>query len=245
MKALRPLALALALLTISPAPAASQLAVDLSQHLVAVATDFTGTQLLLFGATEGEGDVIVVVRGPSVRRVVRRKERISGIWLNVDPMPFLYVPAFYGVAANRPIEEIAPPEVLEELQIGIDRLVIRGPDELPDAEVAEYRAALKRQMARVGLYREEGATIRFLGHLFRTTIKIPANAPVGSYQVYVFLFKGGQVASTTRTPLVISRVGFAANLYDLAHRHSLAYGVLAILIAAVAGWMANAIFRRI
>ncbi|HEV3177595.1 MAG TPA: TIGR02186 family protein, partial [Stellaceae bacterium] len=46
-------------------PARAQaLVADLTNHLVAITTGFTGTSVVLFGATDGNGDVIVVVRGP-------------------------------------------------------------------------------------------------------------------------------------------------------------------------------------
>jgi hypothetical protein len=39
------------------------LVADLSAHEISITTGFTGTELILFGATEGEGEVVVVVRG--------------------------------------------------------------------------------------------------------------------------------------------------------------------------------------
>ena len=39
------------------------LVADLSNHPVAITTGFTGTDVLLFGATDGPGDVVIVVSG--------------------------------------------------------------------------------------------------------------------------------------------------------------------------------------
>lgn len=66
----------------------------------------------------------------------------------------------------------------------------------------------------------------------------------GDCVVQVFLIRDGEVASAEITPLVVSKVGFEAGVYNFAQRYSLAYGVLAILIAAVAGWATSAIFRK-
>ena len=38
---------------------------DLSKRLVAITTGFAGTDVLLFGAVQGDGDIVVVVRGPT------------------------------------------------------------------------------------------------------------------------------------------------------------------------------------
>ena len=72
-----PMRMVLALiLALSAAPArAEPLVADLSDDVIAITTGFTGSDVLLFGATEGEGDVIVVVRGPMGPQVVRRKTR--------------------------------------------------------------------------------------------------------------------------------------------------------------------------
>ena len=44
------------------APKANTLVADLSRHLVGISTGFAGTDVLLFGATESKGDVLVIVR---------------------------------------------------------------------------------------------------------------------------------------------------------------------------------------
>jgi uncharacterized protein (TIGR02186 family) len=100
-------------------------------------------------------------------------------------------------------------------------------------------------MQRERLYGSVTGEIRFLGNrLFRTDLWIPANAPVGNYTVNVFLVEAGDVTNAEITPLVVSRVGFEARVFDFAHRFSAAYGILAIVIAAAAGWLANLIFRK-
>lgn len=43
---------------------AQQLVADLSSHLIAITTGFTGTEVVLFGTTDGAGDVAIVVTGP-------------------------------------------------------------------------------------------------------------------------------------------------------------------------------------
>ena len=45
-------------------------------------------------------------------------------------------------------------------------------------------------------------------------------------------------------PLIVSKIGFGADIYDFAHRHSATYGAIAILVALIAGWVAHLAFRR-
>ena len=236
----------IALLSLAPpAAAAEPLVADLSKHLVAITTGFAGTDVLLFGAVEGDGDVVVVVRGPNHRETVRRKRNLLGIWMNSGAARIDNAPAFYQVSATRPLSEIAPAEVLERHHIGLDHLdlAIKAADGGAGAD--EYRRALLRLKRGAGLYGEEFQNIGFLGRrLFRTDMRFPANVPVGTYLVEVYLIDKGEVIDAQTTPLVISKVGLGADVYDFAHRRAIPYGIIAVLMAAFSGWLAAAAFRR-
>ncbi|MFO1154297.1 MAG: TIGR02186 family protein [Rhodospirillales bacterium] len=225
---------------------AAELVASLSNHLVAITTGFTGSSVLLFGATDGDGDVVVVVRGPEASEVVRRKARRFGIWMNDREAVFDNVPGFYAVASSQPLPAVVPESLAAVHQIGVNNLrLIPRPTTAPPEAAVRLREALIRSKQRDRLYGSTAGDIRFLGNrLFRTDMWIPANAPVGTYSVSVYLVRDGDVVSAEITPLVVSRVGFEARVFDFAHRYSAAYGILAILIAAAAGWVVNVLFRK-
>ncbi len=228
-----------------PRPLGADLVSALSNHLVAITTGFSGTEALLFGTTGGAGDVVVVVRGPEAGQVVRRKARRAGIWVNADEMIFERVPGFYAVAASRPLAEFLPERIAQRHQIGTDALDLAPRQPLAESERLAFRAALIRNKQKLALYADAVADVNFLGGgLFRTDVAIPANAPVGSYTVATYLIRDGEVATAEIAPLIVSKVGIEARLFELAQRHALAYGVLAISIAGVAGWLASLVFRK-
>ena len=80
--------------------------------------------------------------------------------------------------------------------------------------------------------------------LFRTTISFPASVPTGEYRVDVYLIDNGEVVNTQATPLAVTKAGVGAKVFEFAHRYSALYGIIAILLALFAGWLANALFRR-
>lgn len=249
----RRLALLLSLVGIALAPArpatAAELIADISQRLVAITTGFTGADVLLFGATEGKGDVIVIVRGPGSDVVVRQKERVAGIWVNAHRMTFLDVPAFYHVAASGDLAAQRVEVILEEYEIGQEyrNIAPAGADQDIDPETTEsFRGAFIRGKQREGLYAARTWPVTFIGdRLFRTTIRFPANVPTGTYTVEVFSISDGRVASMLNTPLIVSRAGFGAAVYDFAYDYAAAYGLIAILIALMSGWMAGTLFRKV
>lgn len=224
---------------------AQALVADLSKHLVAVTTGFVGTDLLLFGATNGEGDVVVVVRGPERRDIVRRKERVAGIWVNRQQFPFSEIPSFYSVASSRPLQEIADPPLLARHQIGLQFLRFNPGEVAPEAVTASFRNALIRNKQSLGVFHDRLGKVRFVApRLFRTDVHLPSNVPTGTYTVTVYLIRDGEVRSAQTTPLVVSKIGIGARIFEFAHRHAAVYGVFAILMALLAGWLAGVIFRK-
>jgi len=228
-----------------PEARAQQVIADLSRHLVAITTGFAGAEVLLFGAVDGEGDVIVTVRGPEGDVVVRRKSQVNGMWINTQSVTFSAVPGYYAVASTRPIEELIPTPVAERVQIGASYLRFEPERNIPLDTIALFRSALLRNMERDGLYQPRAATIRFLGQrLFRADISFPANVPTGLYTVNVYLVRGGQVVNATTTPLSVSKIGLSAEIFDFAQHRGLTYGLIAVAFAGFAGWAASRLLQR-
>lgn len=241
-------AVAAALLSwsVSAPAAAKELVVDLSDPVVQITAGFAGTEILLFGAKKGPGDVVVVIRGPARDQLVRRKDRKFGVWVNDAEIEFRHVPTFYWMASNRPIDEFLGEELRDLHQIGLEHVDLRPTTDVPAGlDLDSFRAGLKRSMAAKGLYSREPSFLTFLGdHLFRTNVRFPANVSTGTFSVDVYLIRDGEVVAYETNLLNVRKFGLEAGIYGFAQRHSLAYGVLAILIAGVAGWAANAVFRK-
>ena len=91
---------------------ANQVVADLSSDEVAITTDFNGQNLLLFGAVSntsaaaGDNDIIVILKGPEQPLASRKKERISGIWINRQTINWKNAPSFYHILSSRPIDQI-------------------------------------------------------------------------------------------------------------------------------------------
>ncbi len=244
MKAIGCLALLL-LIGAPQAEAAEPLVADLSSHLVAITTGFTGTEVVLFGATDGPGDIIAVVRGPGHDTAVRHKSRVAGIWMNTRQLIFRAVPSYYAVYSTRPLDEIMPPGMQALHEIGLDRLRLSAPSGTDAAVSAAFRAALIGERRRQRLFAETVGGFGFLGNrLFHLPLEFPANLPTGNYSVQIYLVRDRAVVSAETTPLYVSQAGIGAEVEDFAARRALAYGVLAAIGAALAGWLASLPFRH-
>lgn len=229
------------------ASAAEPVRADLSDHVVAITTGFTGTSLVLFGTRQEPGEIVIVVRGPTAGAVVRRRHHVLGFWLNTEGATFDDVPAFYATISNRPPDQIASEAILRLHRIGIDNLHprLRDRGDLGAKREAGYRAALVRRQEREGRFVEQVGTIAFLGeHLFRTTVAFPSNVPVGTYAVEIFLFRDGALVAGQTVPLTVTEAGVDSNVSQFAQDEALIYGLIAVAATAMAGWLASLPFRN-
>ena len=236
--------LVLSLLCWGSAASAEGLVADLTSHLIAITTGFTGASVVLFGATDGPGDVVVAVRGPEREITVRRKTRVAGVWVNTQQVTFANLPSFYAVAASRPMADILSPAAAAFYRLGIANLKLVATTPAPSVVVDSFRSALERTQREAGLFVERVGKVDFLGErLFRTTITFPSNVPTGTYLVEVFLVRDKDIVSGQTTPLVVSKVGVDAAVFEFSARQPGFYGAIAVLTAVVAGWLASLPFR--
>jgi len=223
---------------------ADYLVADLSDHRIAITSGFTGSEVLLFGTRSGRGDVVVVLRGPKAPSVVWRKLRTLGMWLNRVQVRFDDAPGYYAVAASRPLDRLAPAKLLEDNEIGFANLRLAASRVDPRANLADFREALLRSMERARLYRAAISEVVFIDDiLFRATFAFPANVPTGLYNAHVYLIDDGVLVSKRTAELEISKTGFEAAMFRFANHQPLAYGLVAVLVAVVAGWSGGMMFR--
>ena len=175
-------------LSAPPAGNAAQLAADLSRDTVAITTGFVGDKVIFFGAADGPGHILIVVEGPPKDTIVRRKSRVSGIWINRDSVTFRDAPSFYALAASGPPDKIVSPHAARKFRIGLDNLelpaVRNGAAPVSEGEANRFREALVRNQQRAGLFRPKIAKVILPAtgvRLFRTEIFFPSNVPTGVY----------------------------------------------------------------
>ncbi len=232
-----------------------QIQIGISTDTVGLGSDFSGTTIAVFGTVENanrlaqtlnEYAVVVVVRGPLENNVIRRKERVAGIWVNRSTRTYRNVPSFYALAADRSLERIADQQKLSELELGIGNIALklfsRGTESsiVPAPEFADQLRNIR--MAR-SLFSEDLKGVEFLGtSLFRATLAIPADVPVGKHTVTAYLFREGVLLAEREGSFRVQKEGLEKQLYNFAHNQSFLYGVFAVLLALATGWLASIVF---
>ncbi|MET3792141.1 TIGR02186 family protein [Aquamicrobium terrae] len=242
-------------------PAAAQnpnpegIQIGLSTEHISITAGFSGADLTIFGALEnvdpevarqGRYDVIVVLEGPARRIVVRRKDRVLGVWINLQSEEFENVPVSYSVATTRPFQDITEPVSYRQLSLGTNNIYLQPADpEGNPLTIAEFTKALRNRKVAAGLYSENVGGVRFLSqNLFRATVRLAPDAPVGTHKARAFLFKNGMFVKESSAQLEIRKAGFEQAVFRLAHNHGLFYGALSVAFAMAVGWLGSIVFRR-
>lgn len=228
---------------------------DVSERAIEIAYSFTGAELLLFGAilypntpadsASQKADIVVVVKGPTQSVLVREKEKLAGIWVNAGSMRYRSAPSFYAVASSRPIEQLVDDRTRAIYELGVDSLQLSpASGASPDVQ-ARFDAGLVDLRSRSGLYYQAPGAVEITdGVLYRARLQIPARVPVGKFTAETFLIRNGRVLAAAVRPIEIRKSGFERFVAHAAERHSLVYGIAAVLLSVLLGWGAGALWRR-
>jgi uncharacterized protein (TIGR02186 family) len=234
--------IALAVMLLVPGIAcAKPLVADLSQYSIDIDSDFNGIRLLLFGSRNDTGDIIVVVRGPDKDFIVRKKQRVAGMWMNRKKQHFEGIPTYYAIASSKPFQDVHSSPLFAPLRIGLQQVInANGNGKNSFAPVLLNYEQLQH------LYSPTPQKVSFMGEsLFKLLIPFPDNIPRGDYSADVYLFNDGALTSMQSIPLHVDKTGFDAWVYDLAENHSVLYGLFAVLFAVIMGWGASAIMKKL
>lgn len=222
---------------------------DLSVHSVDIDHNFSGMEILLFGARNDVGRIVVLLRGEPRNYLVRKKEKLGFIWMNRDHVEFQDVPSLYAVASTHPLKEIKNEHMLKTLGLGLHNLTIQAVPEhhsTRDSETLEtFKQALVQEKKSMELFDSNITPITFWSEtLFRSQLRFPENLERGWYTAEIYLFDDQKLVAMQSTPIHVSKIGFEAFIFQLAHQNGLLYGLLAVGMAISAGWLASRIMGR-
>lgn len=246
-------ALLVLLLPLMLAQGEPRLVPEVSNNQIEIRYSFTGEELLLYGAILYPGgrppqpgtDIAVIIKGPLERIVVREKQRVAGIWMNVERTRFRSAPAFYAVASSRPLGQIVDERTAAIYELGLGNIQLSPGGGSSAEELRRFEAGLIDLRRRAGLYAELPRGVRITeGVLYTARLNIPARVPVGDYTAETFLIRDGEVIAAAARDIRIEKLGFEGFVARAAERWSLAYGVAAVLVSLMLGWAASAIFAR-
>lgn len=227
---------------------------EVSQHEVEVRQGFTGTELLLFGAIlnpEGtragaDYDIVVVLKGPIQSILVREKQRFAGLWINAAGTGFRSAPLFYAVASSRPIAQIVDEKTAAIYELGLSSLQLSPIGAIDPKEQARFAAGLVDLNRRGELYQEQDKGVKINEQvLYQARISLPSSVPTGEYTAETFAIQKGRVVASAISRVEVRKMGFEGAIVRFADAQSFWYGLLAVSVSVLMGWIAGRLFALI
>jgi uncharacterized protein (TIGR02186 family) len=223
------------------------LKIDLAQDHVDITTGFNGASVIVFGTREtGKGDLVIVLKGPERKVIVRQKKRVMGAWMNRNSVEFRGVPSYYDFAST--VDQAAlenAPALAAEGMMGANLLDFYAEDPSSAEQAAVFRDILVSRMQEKGLFPLKPRSIEILSdRLFKAKFDLPPGVPTGLYIVEAALFNEDVIMGVETRSLRVGQVGFNARVFLYAQNHSLFYGITAVAIAILSGWAAFTFLRR-
>jgi uncharacterized protein (TIGR02186 family) len=227
---------------------------EVSQHEIQLQQGFTGTELLLFGAIlDPQGtragrdyDIAVVLKGPTQSIVLREKQKVAGVWINVESTAFRSAPSFYAVATSRPIMPIVDERTAAIYELGLPWLQLSPIGAFDPAEQTRFARGLVDLMSRHSLYKQEEGGVKISEQvLYQARIALPSSVPTGAYTAETFAISKGRVVASAISRVEVRKIGAEGAIARFADQYSFIYGLLAVAISVFMGWLAGRLFALV
>ena len=228
---------------------------EVSQHEVQVQQGFVGQELLLFGAildpsgarAGQDYDIVVVLKGPTQPIRLREKDRVGGvIWMNADSTAFRSAPSFFAVASSTDIASIVDERTAAIYELGLDFIQLSPSGTIDPEEQARFTEGFVDLRRRQGLFKEDMDGVQINEQvLYQARISLPSNVQTGQYTAETFAISRGRVIASEIAEVEVRKVGFGRLVEVFSQRQSLLYGLFAVSLSILMGWIAGRLFALI
>lgn len=210
---------------------------QLTKDHVDISTRFTGDEITLFGAMSVPGQVVVKVSSPSQPVAIEEKGKIGPFWLSTAKYDVDHIPGLYFLLSSAPMEKLLPNA--QRRQYGLDlAYAIKAMQVTPmPKDIGHFRKALLTLKEARHQYAVDDKAVKIHGqHLYSTTIRLPPQLPLGTYNVEIYLVQNGQVVATDHQRINVAEVHMERWVSDVADNSSWLFGIsftLAIMALGV------------
>ncbi len=226
-----------------PNASANPIISAISTNQINIDTNFNGAEILLFGVKSERGEVVIVLRGPKKKYLVTKKEKLLGIWHNGKRMVFKDANSYYSIFSVSDDLDLKT-TLLDDLELGPNNLKFETEEQ--DQKLQEaFKLQLITKLKKDRLYTVNQKNIEFFDdNLFEAILKFPKNISYGVYTAEIYLIKDNNLTAFQSIPIFVNQVGNEAKIRNFAYNDSFLYAIMAVLIAILAGFVANYIFSR-
>jgi hypothetical protein len=223
---------------------AQSAAIQVSPPVVEISSFYQGTEITMTGTIPAGHQAVAEVLGRVGEARLMRKGRWGPLWMNVGEMKFSGAPSLYLVQSS------SPGLLTGDYHWGLDALIKRIT--VSGQVQADEKAKFQEQF--LELKKSESLYVANPGGLvtspagdgrLKVTGKfwLPGNVKPDIYKVCLTAVLEGKAAGQQCTDLPVRMVGFPALLMSLAYQHAALYGIIAVVIAILTGFIMGYLFK--
>ena len=225
---------------------AATLTMDINPAIVEIGTFYNGTTITVKGQLPAQAEAVIRLSGQAEELHLKRKGKIGGLlWMNVSDLTFDNAPRVYMVMTgkgltdldNSPARNLGLPALKNRIEI--------SPESNDNDFLLEEFIRLKTKQ---GLYSKTSDGISYGPEKdglksYEATISIPSSMQQGDYTVDVAVVQDGTLLATTSKALPLKQTGLPEKISKMAYGHALMYGIMAVVIALMAGLFMGIVFK--
>jgi len=209
---------------------------------------FSGETVRVSGEIPSGSRAIVEVIGQRIEEQLLRKGRHWDIWMNVGEIDIEDAPYVYFALSTDPAEFSGSGEKAEFGYAALKRRIdFRGDVQgMTRAEIFRRFIDLKEEE---NLYGQQPGALKVSGApgdlaTVEGSFRIPTRIPSGDYAIRLSVVDRGRLLQSETARLYVRMKGLPAFLSSLSRRHGALYGLFAVAIAAIFGFLVGVAFRR-
>ena len=210
-------------------------------EIVRMGIRYGGALLRVEGVKAPDAQVVVMVRGEAGEEMFNKVGRVGPIWGITGKVTVTNTPSLLLVFSSAPLSNCLPRAAID--RYGLDQRAIAKQTRV-ESKAADYDRIAEdywRYKIRQGNYQLVNGTVQTGpagadGTPYTVEFTMPKTAAPGQYTIGVLECYGGEIVRATELPLRVVEVGFPALVTWLATQHASGYGIMAVVVAMLAGF---------
>ena len=229
------------------------LTVQVSPDNVAINLTYNGAKLQVSGNSKAGDDLIIRITSVNGDAHYKYIGKAGGlVWMKKGDISFKNVPGIYMLYSSRDLEHLFSLAEQKVNLIGFDALKETLEIETDNEEILKDEARWENEFIRFkekeNLYiTQTGTVTRKHGQdsdTYQVEVPWPYQAPIGEYTVEAMAVRGGKIVDSTEASFTVERAGLVRQLTDMAFNQAALYGIMAVIIAIIAGFAVGMIFKK-
>lgn len=233
------------------ARAAGLLEMKVRPNHIPMNATYNGLKLSVTGRIPVNAEALIRFVGKIQTHQLKKKGKALGVlWMNLGAVTFRGVPTVFILCPSDVIGNWMRKETDEWRHVALGFGALENQTDI--VPPSENKNTLFQEFVKLkqhgGLYEVQKNAVKYkqVGGSVKTfscTVSLPSDLPQGRYRVQVFALRGGRVISHGEETIEAAATGLPAALSSLAFHHGTLYGVLAVLVALLAGALTGFIFK--